>query len=231
VARHHLWTHSYTCTIRRPINLRMAECDNWPSHVVRVLSPKAQPSRIWGREAEGQKTMPAVFDPPYLQLSLSLTDNKPNCSMSGRGGFMTFLPFSLQHFLRSWAKPINDLLPKLQLPSCQCQNRIPLLKLCSLICPLLPDWTTLEIEMGIFQAGNSSDWKLSSHSLWITQADPLHSHTYLGHTMWLWLWMETLKFYPPTKFHSLDETFSHFFYSVSSITQRKSSYLGLENKN
>lgn len=171
MARHHLWTHSY--------NLHHPK-DNQPvnSHVVCVLSPKAQPSRIRGRKAEGQKTT-AVFDPPYLQLSLSLTDNKPNCSLRRRsGGFMTFLPFSLQHFLRSWAKPINDLLPNLQLASCQCQNPIPLLKLCSLICPLPPDWTTLEIEMGIFQAGNSSDWKLPSHSLWITQADPLHSHTH-----------------------------------------------------
>ena len=177
MARHHLWNHSY--------NLHHPKADKFTNGRMQqlvashgVLSPKAQPSRIWGRKAEGQETMTAVFDPLYLQLSLSLTDNKPNCSLRRpSGGFTPSLPFSLQHFLRSWAKPIGDLLPKLQLPSCQGQNPIPLLKLCSLICPLLPEWTTLEIEMGIFQAGNSSDWKLSSHSLWITQADPLHSHT------------------------------------------------------
>lgn len=85
---------------------------------------------------------------------------------------------SLHCFFRSNSclagpNPPKDRLPKVQLSSCQCQNPIPLLKQCSLICALPPDWATLEIEVGIFQPGNSSDWNLlTTHSLWNNPAGP-----------------------------------------------------------
>lgn len=64
--------------------------------------------------------------------------------------------FLQELLMRDEPKAISDLWPKLQLCSCQCQNPVPLLKQCTLICTIPPDWTILEIEVRIFQPANSS---------------------------------------------------------------------------
>lgn len=100
VARHHFWNHSYNLhhpKADRSTNGRMQQLV--ASHG--VLSPKAQPSRIWGRKAEGLETclIHRIFNFPSISLITNQT-----AAWGGRVGALRH-PFLFLSSISSGAGP------------------------------------------------------------------------------------------------------------------------------